>query len=156
MIKNNKTKKNYLDGSVVQRYRTDLGLSTFNDGRGIFDWNVWIDSIDGPGNFVVTTDEFFVFVLVKIEFNFLVNVERNVSFEWIGRVKVFVDRRDNVITQSRALVVIIDVFNCSSFDGGWYVKWNASEVNFSNWVIIRSNRLNVEEIETRIKASGDW
>jgi hypothetical protein len=44
MIKNNSKTKNhihrekaYFDGRVVERYRADLGLSTFNDGRGIFD-----------------------------------------------------------------------------------------------------------------------
>jgi hypothetical protein len=52
MIKNNKKKGTnnhisiktedifYFDGGAVERYRADNGLSTFNDGRGIFDWNV--------------------------------------------------------------------------------------------------------------------
>jgi hypothetical protein len=33
------TKKNsiYFVGGAVDRYRADFGLSTFNDGRGIFD-----------------------------------------------------------------------------------------------------------------------
>jgi hypothetical protein len=156
MIKNNSKTKNhinrekaYFDGRVVERYRADLGLSTFNDGRGIFDWNV----VDGDtprdfvavelvntcgkrdrrnnpgdfvsGNFVVTTDEGWDgFVLVKNPLNLLDNVERNVSFEFvctIGCVKVFELRRDIVITQSRAL--LIDVFNWSSLIDEVFGAW---------------------------------
>lgn len=31
----------HLGGAAVDRYRADLGLSTFKDGRGIFDWNAF-------------------------------------------------------------------------------------------------------------------
>lgn len=37
----------HLGGAAVDRYRADLGLSTFNDGRGIFDWNAAV--VDGVG-----------------------------------------------------------------------------------------------------------
>jgi hypothetical protein len=37
----------------VDRYRADLGLSTFNDGRGIFDWNVVLVADVVPGVLIV-------------------------------------------------------------------------------------------------------
>ena len=229
MIENNKKKETnkqtitfvlktegifYFGGGAVERYRADIGLSTFNDGRGIFDWNVAVPTTDGEtprpvrfpwvcnvglgttsglfvvpigvantsdkrgrragdwclfsGNFAVTAEEG-VFVLVKKALNFLDIVERNVSFDddggTIACVKFFEVRRDMVITQSRALVfvewvLIMDVLSWSSLSdeifGAWYVKRNASGVSFSNCVIIRSNRLNVDDIATSIRASGDW
>ncbi len=36
-----------MGGSAVDRYRADFGLSTFKDGRGIFDWNVVVVVVDG-------------------------------------------------------------------------------------------------------------
>ncbi|CAF0807805.1 unnamed protein product [Adineta ricciae] len=55
----------HLGGTAVDRYRADLGLSTFKDGRGIFDWNVAVVVEDGVvpvvftvggGDGAITTD----------------------------------------------------------------------------------------------------
>ena len=49
-----------MGGSAVERYRADFGLSTFNDGRGIFEWNVGlvvvVVFIAGGGDGATTTD----------------------------------------------------------------------------------------------------
>jgi hypothetical protein len=58
-----KKKRIHLGGSAVDRYRADFGLSTFSDGRGIFDWNaVELDDVvavvfnDGGGDGATATD----------------------------------------------------------------------------------------------------
>lgn len=49
-----KEKTIHFVGGAVDRYRADFGLSTFNDGRGIFDWNV--DETDGAVPVVFNVD----------------------------------------------------------------------------------------------------
>ncbi len=47
-----------MGGAAVDRYRADFGLSTFNDGRGIFDWNVVVPVVGavGGGDGATTTE----------------------------------------------------------------------------------------------------
>ena len=82
----------------------------------------------------------------------------------IGCVNVFDVRLDIVITQSRAPVLvgcalIVDVLSWSRiFEGmasALYTKRKASGDSFSNSAIRRSNKVKVEGVTTRIRASGD-